>query len=241
MRLDRRDLSLYIDRCFCAEQRRRGSGPSCYVVSCLTRIHEWRRSKRAPEGGTHIDAARSSKWSAGGGRGKLRGTTHATPPPMPRARVPLLLLLLGCAAAQRPNTASVQFMITQRMRGSLEMLGYNDADISALAPDRAAAIIERKIRRPRGGVPKNWTRSGNASPGRLGKTLGRWFGLYLPITLSGLCLADPGACSAAIAAAVAVARRALDAASAPPRARAQPRGRQRPAARHAPLYPWDER
>ena len=160
---------------------------------------------------------------------------------MPRARVPLLLLLLGCAAAQRPNTASVQFMITQRMRGSLEMLGYNDADISALAPDRAAAIIERKIRRPRGGVPKNWTRSGNASPGRLGKTLGRWLGLYLPITLSGFCLADAGARAAAADAAVAVARRARDAAIARARARAQPRGRQRPAARHAPLYPWDER
>jgi len=50
------------------------------------------------------------------------------------------------AAAVGGNAASVQFMITQRMRERLAELGYSKADIDALHPQRAAAIIQASSR-----------------------------------------------------------------------------------------------
>jgi hypothetical protein len=86
----------------------------------------------------------------------------------------LLLALVSTASTQRPavrrsgsDTASVQFMITNAMAGKLRELGYTSAEISSLAPDRAAAIIDNGIHRPSQGIPKNWVRGGNsASPMR---------------------------------------------------------------------------
>ena len=65
-------------------------------------------------------------------------------------------------ASQAPSAASrgasVQWIITNQMKAQLGELGYTAADISKLAPDRAAAIIDRKIRRPAQGVPAEWNR-----------------------------------------------------------------------------------
>ena len=52
----------------------------------------------------------------------------------------------------------MQFMITYDMRQSLLGLGYSDADIDALVPERAAVIIDNAIACPAQGVPSSWKR-----------------------------------------------------------------------------------
>eukprot|EP00966_Prymnesium_polylepis_P133121 3076750-Prymnesium_polylepis.1 len=44
------------------------------------------------------------------------------------------------------------------MKAELAALGYEDAEIAALEPERAAAIIARGIARPGKGVPQKWNR-----------------------------------------------------------------------------------
>jgi hypothetical protein len=44
--------------------------------------------------------------------------------------------------------AAVQFMITQRMRASLAELGYSEADVDRLEPQRAATIIQAATQAP---------------------------------------------------------------------------------------------
>ena len=63
-------------------------------------------------------------------------------------------------ALRTRDPASVQFMITSGMRLSLQELGYSDADIDALVPERAAVIIDNGIRCPTQGVPTSWKRGG---------------------------------------------------------------------------------
>eukprot|EP00981_Chlorochromonas_danica_P002485 scaffold474_cov169-Ochromonas_danica.AAC.20 len=52
-----------------------------------------------------------------------------------------------------PMTASLQIMITRKMRGQLEALGYQPEEI-------AAVVIERALRRPASGMPLSWRRPG---------------------------------------------------------------------------------
>ena len=61
-------------------------------------------------------------------------------------------------------------MITNRMKEQLITLGYSAKDIASLQPERAAAIIDREIRRPSQGMPENWSRAGPGRKGILGKT-----------------------------------------------------------------------
>jgi len=79
-----------------------------------------------------------------------------------------------------PDASSVQFMITNRMKGQLADLGYSPSEVRLLAPERARAIISRSIRRPSRGVPKEWQRAagrgGSGGAGGLG-------GLIRPIKL----------------------------------------------------------
>ena len=148
----------------------------------------------------------------------------------------LVVLALFPYVAAQGSVASVQFMITQRMRGQLEMLGFTEQDINKLQPDRAAAIISRKIRRPRGGMPASWTRSG-ASSAR--DRVRRWLSIYAPITLLGLCAADLKACTAAAIAVNEAAHNWLRVHERPQLRRTpgrQQSSRQRP---RAALYPWD--
>jgi len=61
------------------------------------------------------------------------------------------------------DKASVQFVVTAKMRAKLTELGYGDAEISDLSAERAAAIISRGIRCPKAGVPASWNRGGPRS------------------------------------------------------------------------------
>eukprot|EP00316_Scyphosphaera_apsteinii_P005235 CAMPEP_0119337362 /NCGR_PEP_ID=MMETSP1333-20130426/93848_1 /TAXON_ID=418940 /ORGANISM="Scyphosphaera apsteinii, Strain RCC1455" /LENGTH=264 /DNA_ID=CAMNT_0007348383 /DNA_START=124 /DNA_END=915 /DNA_ORIENTATION=+ len=63
------------------------------------------------------------------------------------------------------SAAQVQWMVTNRMRVQLRALGYNEADIQLLEPERAAAILSRSIKRPSRGVPESWKRSPKAQRG----------------------------------------------------------------------------
>mmetsp|Transcript_18030 Transcript_18030/g.46081 ORF Transcript_18030/g.46081 Transcript_18030/m.46081 type:complete len:232 (-) Transcript_18030:386-1081(-) len=61
-------------------------------------------------------------------------------------------------AAARAGAASVQWVVTQKMRTQLNNLGYTDAEIEELDAERAAAIIRRSISRPNKGVPSGWNK-----------------------------------------------------------------------------------
>ena len=122
-------------------------------------------------------------------------------------RVVLFVLLAAASAsAQRPalrkssNTASVQFMVTKSMTMDLYKLGYTAEDVKSLSPERAAAIIDKSIRRPREGVPASWKRGGGGGGGGgggLARAIG-WatkiggFGLATALALhcSGMDLGD---------------------------------------------------
>lgn len=109
---------------------------------------------------------------------------------------------------ETPASASVQAMVTQRMRGQLDMLGYSEAEIESLSPRRAHVIIERKLRRPRAGVPVSWTKTGEPVGGWLAhhrRRIGRVFKYYLPATMVMACMARVDACGAGIRVAAAFA------------------------------------
>eukprot|EP00967_Tisochrysis_lutea_P051177 scaffold63129_cov33-Tisochrysis_lutea.AAC.1 len=61
------------------------------------------------------------------------------------------------------SAASMQFMITMRMKEQLRGLGYLPSEIANLDPQRAAAIIDRSIPRPSRGVPDSWLVNGRAA------------------------------------------------------------------------------
>ena len=67
--------------------------------------------------------------------------------------------------------ASVQFVITNAMRAELARLGYSEAELderrpTALTAERAKAIVDNGIRRPKGGeLPSHWTRASQQRPG----------------------------------------------------------------------------
>jgi len=66
----------------------------------------------------------------------------------------------AAAASPEPkSSAEVQFMVTNKMKEELKALGYDEADVTLLQPERAAAIITRSIKRPPSGVPDAWNRS----------------------------------------------------------------------------------
>ena len=80
-----------------------------------------------------------------------------------------VLAVASASAQSRPalrrDQASVQFMITHGMKEQLRELGYSAAEIAALQPERAAAIIDNKIRCPSQGMPATWKRSGGGKGG----------------------------------------------------------------------------
>lgn len=59
-----------------------------------------------------------------------------------RAAADLQAKARAVAASLGGEGASVQFMMTQRMRARLVELGYSEAEVDALDPERAAAIIQ---------------------------------------------------------------------------------------------------
>ena len=97
-----------------------------------------------------------------------------------------LLLAVACAASaqgqarpalRRDGSASIQFMVTNDMAERLRELGYSDADIGALNPQRAAAIIDNKIACPSSGLPEAWKRGASINrPKRHANPLARVVG-----------------------------------------------------------------
>jgi len=71
------------------------------------------------------------------------------------------------AATARAGAASVQWVVTAKMKAQLTKLGYSSAEIGQLDAERAAAIIRRSISRPSKGVPAGWNR-GAKRPAVLG-------------------------------------------------------------------------
>lgn len=69
------------------------------------------------------------------------------------------------SAARSPSGSgsSMQWLTTSRMKEQLRQLGYSDDESSRLSPPRAAAIIDRSIPRPPGGVPAAWCGDGGRS------------------------------------------------------------------------------
>lgn len=55
----------------------------------------------------------------------------------------------GATSAAAAGGASVQFMITRAMRMELAALGYDEAEVDRMQPQRAAAIIARGLPSPR--------------------------------------------------------------------------------------------
>mmetsp|Transcript_447 Transcript_447/g.801 ORF Transcript_447/g.801 Transcript_447/m.801 type:complete len:371 (+) Transcript_447:32-1144(+) len=60
-------------------------------------------------------------------------------------------------AASSPKKATVQYMITSKMKQVLtQELGYTSSEVSSMKPDVAAVVIQRRLSRPQSGMPKPW-------------------------------------------------------------------------------------
>lgn len=60
---------------------------------------------------------------------------------------------------EKSTTASVQYMITNRMRKILQdELGYLQHEVDTMAPEIAAVVIDRGLNRPSNGMPSSWKR-----------------------------------------------------------------------------------
>ena len=73
------------------------------------------------------------------------------------------------------------------MKMSLYELGYTSADVAALEPDRAAAIIDRRIQCPADGMPAKWKRG--HSRGIRGSALGKAVSAVANLSTVGLGIA----------------------------------------------------
>jgi hypothetical protein len=62
------------------------------------------------------------------------------------------------------NSASVQYMITNKMRQTLiDDLAYLPAEVEEMEPEVARIVISKRLRRPPSGMPKAWSKASNAS------------------------------------------------------------------------------
>ena len=114
----------------------------------------------AAEGG---DDAEESEEGEDAAPEALDAPAEEAPPPPP-------------AAPANDGTAKVQFMVTNQMREQLSALGYTAAEVATLDPQRAAAIIDKQIRRPSQGMPSKWAKKsggGGLSLGALGGLVGK--------------------------------------------------------------------
>lgn len=60
---------------------------------------------------------------------------------------------------EKTSTASVQYMITNRMKKVLQDdLGYLEHEVDIMAPEIAAVVIDRGLNRPSNGMPSSWRR-----------------------------------------------------------------------------------
>ena len=119
------------------------------------------------------------------------------PPPVERLDAPMASsdppaatrAAASADAGSDGGAASVQFMITHRMRAQLADLGYSEKEIKSLQPERARVLIAKQIKRTSRGVPKAWQRKGG-SPSRRGPDLKRWLGT-VTLAATAVYVADP--------------------------------------------------
>ena len=118
------------------------------------------------------------------------------PPPIERLDAPMASSdppaarpAASADAGSDGGAASVQFMITHRMRAQLADLGYSEKEIKSLQPERARVLIAKQIKRTSRGVPKAWQRKGG-SPSRRGPDLKRWLGT-VTLAATAVYVADP--------------------------------------------------
>ena len=109
--------------------------------------------------------------------------------PMASSDPPAAARAAAADAGSDGGAASVQFMITHRMRAQLADLGYSEKEIKSLQPERARVLIAKQIKRTSRGVPKAWQRKGG-SPSRRGPDLKRWLGT-VTLAATAVYVADP--------------------------------------------------
>jgi hypothetical protein len=62
------------------------------------------------------------------------------------------------------NSASVQYMITNKMRQTLiDDLAYLPSEVDEMEPEVARIVLSKRLRRPPSGMPKAWSKTANAS------------------------------------------------------------------------------
>lgn len=105
-----------------------------------------------------------------------------SPPPTspPPASMPSSRLGAPDAVPVSPCAAKMQWVITNAMKSKMRSLGYFAEEIEGLDPERAAAIVDRSIRRPSKGVPHAWMREVTRA-GPLGKLSKKLFSMPVPL------------------------------------------------------------
>lgn len=74
------------------------------------------------------------------------------------------------------NSASIQYMITQRMRRVLEdELRYLPEEVDLMEPQIASVVIERNLSRPSNGMPASWRRTDPSDVPIGGKSISAFF------------------------------------------------------------------
>ena len=69
----------------------------------------------------------------------------------------------GASASAAQGAASVQYMITRKMRNLLiDELGYTDAEVDNMKPDVAAVLTSKRLKRPSSGMPDAFYVDGKA-------------------------------------------------------------------------------
>lgn len=107
---------------------------------------------------------RSADWGA------KQAAGGATIVPSRFDSAPLLQAAAAAPAKQKSspeatpsNSASVQYMITNKMRQTLiNDLAYLPGEVDEMEPEVARIVISKRLRRPPSGMPKAWSRSANA-------------------------------------------------------------------------------
>jgi len=106
-----------------------------------------------------------------------------TPTPPPTPPPPTLPKPSPSPATSTRGSASVQFMVTAEMKAKLLELGYTEADIESLQPERARVIVERGLKRTSTN-PASWTRQAK----RDGPVVPAWRRLKTPTGAAGLAV-----------------------------------------------------
>ena len=79
----------------------------------------------------------------------------------------------GLKDSSDDGAARIQWMITQKMRSGLLRLNYLPDEIKAMDPHVAKILLERRLSRPRTGMPISWRRGAHRQSSKRNKLWGR--------------------------------------------------------------------